>query len=125
MAAQEERPDATLKLSEGQVAVGIGWSWGKGVLTFKRKHYPFKVDGLSVVDVGITKADAVGKVYHLKKLSDFNGTYTAAAAEGTLGGGAGITTMKIQNGVVVQLKSTTQGVNIKLAAEGVKFILEK
>ncbi len=125
MAAQEERPDATLKLSEGQVWVGIGWSWGKGVLSFKRKHYPFKVDGLSVVDVGITKANAVGKVYHLKKLSDFNGTYTAAAAEGTLGGGAGITTMKIQNGVVVQLKSTTQGVNIKLAAEGVKFILEK
>jgi hypothetical protein len=125
MAAQEERPDATLKLSEGQVAVGIGWSWGKGVLTFKRKHYPFKVDGLSVVDVGITKANAVGKVYYLKKLSDFNDTFTATAGEGTLGGGAGITTMKNQNGVVVQLKSTTQGVNIKLAAEGIKFILEK
>jgi plastocyanin domain-containing protein len=125
MAAEEEKPDATLKLSEGQVAVGIGWSWGKGVLTFKRKHYPFKVDGLSVVDVGVTKANAVGKVYHLKKLSDFNGTYTAAAAEGTLGGGAGISTMKNQNGVVIQLISTTQGVNVKLAGEGVKLTLEK
>ena len=31
--AEEKTPDATLKLSEGQVAVGIGWSWGKGVLT--------------------------------------------------------------------------------------------
>src|ERR1700757_5417713 len=123
--AQEEKPDATLKLSEGQFAVGIGWSWGKGVLTFKRKHHPFKVDGLSVVNVGVTKANAVGKVYHLKKLSDFNGTYTAAAAEGTLGGGAGVSTMKNQNGVVIQLKSTTQGVNVKLAGEGVKFTLEK
>src|ERR1700739_840417 len=83
MAAEEEKPSATLKLSEGQVAVGIGWSWGKGVLTYKGKHHPFKVDGLSVVNVGVTKANAVGKVYHLKKLSDFNGTYTAAAAEGT------------------------------------------
>jgi plastocyanin domain-containing protein len=122
--AQEEKPDATLKLSKGQVAIGIGWSWGDGVLTFKGKHHPFKVDGLSVVDVGITKASAVGKVYHLKKLSDFNGTYASAAAEGTLGGGAGASTMKNQNGVVIQLISTTQGVNIKLAGEGVKFTLE-
>ena len=122
--AQEEKPDATLKLSKGQVAVGIGWSWGDGVLTFKGKNYPFKVGGLSVVDVGITKANAVGKVYHLKKLSDFNGTYTGAAAEGTVGGGAGISTMKNQNGVVIDLVSTTQGVNFKLAGEGVKFTLK-
>jgi hypothetical protein len=122
--AQEEKPDATLTLSKGQVAVGIGWSWGDGVLTFKGKNYPFKVGGLSVVDVGITKANAVGKVYHLTKLSDFNGTYTGAAAEGTIGGGAGISTMKNQNGVVIELVSTTQGVNFKLAGEGVKFTLE-
>lgn len=123
--AKEETPDATLKLSEGQVGLGIGWSWGKGVLTFKGKDHAFKVKGLSVGDVGITNADATGNVYHLKKLSDFNGTYTSAAAEGTLGGGAGVTTMKNQNGVVINLKATTQGVNIKLAGEGVKFTLEK
>jgi hypothetical protein len=123
--AKEEKPDATLKLSEGQVGLGIGWSWGKGVLTFKGKDHPFKVKGLSVGDVGITSADATGNVYHLKKLSDFNGTYTSAAAEGTIGGGAGVTTMKNQNGVVINLKATTQGVNIKLAGEGVKLTLEK
>lgn len=122
--AQEEKPDATLTLSKGQVGVGIGWSWGDGVLTFKGKNYPFKVGGLSVVDVGITKANAVGKVYHLTKLSDFNGTYTGAAAEGTIGGGAGVSTMKNQNGVVIELQSTTQGVNFKLAGEGVKFTLK-
>jgi hypothetical protein len=123
--AKDEEPSATLKLSQGQVGVGIGWSWGKGVLTFQGKDHSFKVEGLSVGDVGVTRADAVGSVYHLKKLSDFNGTYTAAAAEGTLGGGAGVTTMKNQNGVVINLKSTTQGLNIKLAPEGVKLTLEK
>jgi hypothetical protein len=122
--AQEEKPDATLTLSKGQIAVGIGWSWGDGVLNFKGKKYTFKVGGLSVVDVGITKGNAVGKVYHLKKLSDFNGTYTGAAAEGTIGGGAGISTMKNQNGVVIELQSTTQGVNFKLAGEGVKITLK-
>ena len=125
LAAEEKKPDATLKLSEGQVGIGIGWSWGKGVLTYKGKDYPFKVEGLSVGDVGVTKADAVGKVYNLKKRSDFNGTYTSAAAQGTLGGGAGVSTMKNQNGVVINLESTTQGVNVKVAGEGVKFTLEK
>jgi hypothetical protein len=125
LAAEEKKPDATLKLSEGQVAIGIGWSWGKGVLTYKGKDYPFKVEGLSVGDVGVTKAEAVGKVYNLKKMSDFNGNYTSAAAQGTLGGGAGVSTMKNQNGVVINLESTTQGVNVKLAGEGVKFTLEK
>jgi hypothetical protein len=125
LAADEKKPDATLKLSEGQVALGIGWSWGKGVLTYKGKDYPFKVEGLSVGDVGVTKADAVGNVYNLKKRSDFNGTYTSAAAQGTLGGGAGVSTMKNQNGVVINLESTTQGVNVKVAGEGVKFTLDK
>jgi hypothetical protein len=33
--------------------------------------------------------------------------------------------MKKQNGVVIELVSTTQGANLKLAAEGVKFTLAK
>jgi hypothetical protein len=124
-AEKEKTPDATLKLSEGQVALGIGWSWGKGVLTLEGKDYPFKVGGLSVLDVGITKAEAEGTVYNLKKLEDFNGTYVSAAAEATLGVGAGATAMKNEKGVVIHLHPKTKGVNLKLAGEGVKFTLEK
>jgi hypothetical protein len=124
-AEKEKTPDATLRLSEGQVALGIGWSWGKGVLTLKGKDYSFKVGGLSVGDVGITKAEAEGKVYNLKKLEDFNGTYVSAAAEATLGVGVGATAMKNEKGVVVHLFPKTKGVNLKLAGEGVKFTLEK
>lgn len=123
-AEKEERPDATLTLSEGQVAVGIGWSWGKGVLTLKGKDYPFKVGGLSVGDVGITKAEATGTVYNLKKLEDFNGTYVSAAAQATVGVGVGATAMKNNNGVVIHLHPKTKGVNLKLAGEGVKFTLQ-
>jgi hypothetical protein len=123
--AQDKKVDATLTMSEGQVAVGIGYSWGKGVLTYGGKQYPFKVSGISVVDVGITKATSSGKVYNLKKLEDFNGNYTAGSAEGTVAGGAGVLKMKNQNGVEIELYSTTQGVNLKLALEGVKITLEK
>jgi len=123
--AQDKKVDATLTMSEGQVAFGIGFSWGKGVLTFQGKEYPFKVSGISVVDVGITKATSSGKVFNLKKIEDFNGNYTAGSAEGTVAGGAGVLKMKNQNGVEIELYSTTQGVNLKLALEGVKITLEK
>ncbi len=122
---KKKTPDATLTLSKGQVAVGIGWSWGEGVLAFNGKHYPFKVGGLSVGDVGITKAEAEGKVYNLNKLEDFNGTYASAAAEATVGVGAGASAMKNEKGVVIHLFPKTKGVNLKLAGEGVKFTLEK
>ena len=123
--AQDKMPDATLTMSEGQFAFGVGFNWGKGVLTYQGKEYPFKVNGLSVVDVGISKATSSGKVYNLKNLGDFNGNYTAASAEGTLGGGAGALTMKNQNGVVIDLVSTTAGVNLKLSVGGVSLTLEK
>ena len=124
-AARAKKPDATLTLSEGSVAVGIGFSWGKGTLSYQGKTYPFKVEGLSVGEVGMTRATAAGNVFNLKKLADFNGTYAAGGAEGTVGGGAGISAMKNQNGVVVELKSTTQGANLKLAAEGIKLTLDQ
>jgi len=124
-AEKEKAPDATLKLSEGQVAVGIGWSWGKGVLTMNGKDHPFKVGGISVLDVGVTNAVAEGKVYNLKKLEDFNGTYVSAAAAATLGVGAGATAMKNEKGVMIHLFPKTKGVSLKLAGEGVKFTLEK
>jgi hypothetical protein len=123
--AQEKKPDATLTLTEGQVAVGIGWSWGKGVLTYQGKEYPFKVKGLSVADVGVTKATSSGKVFRLEKLENFNGTYSGGSAEGTIGGGKGVTRIQNQNGVILELISTTQGVNLKFAGEGVTFTLEK
>jgi len=121
----EKKPDATLKLSEGQVALGIGWSWGKGVLSYKGKEYPFKVQGVSVGDVGVVDVNAEGKVYDLKKLEDFSGTYASAAAQATLGRGVGATAMKNDKGVVIELFPKTTGANLKLAGEGVKLTLEK
>ena len=123
--AQAKKPDATLKLSEGTVAVGIGFSWGKGTLAFKGKNYPVKVQGLSVGEVGVNRATAVGSVYNLKNLADFDGNYVAGGAEATIAGGAGVTAMKNQNGVVIELKSTTQGASLKLAAEGLKLSVVK
>lgn len=123
--AQEGTPDATVKISSGSVAVGVGFSWGGGVLTYQGKDYPFDVSGLSVADVGISKAEASGDVYHLKSLADFSGNYTGVSAGVTIAGGGGGTVLKNQNGVVLKLSGTTQGLKFKLAVDGVKLTLKQ
>jgi hypothetical protein len=123
--AEEKKPDATLKLTKGSVAVGIGWGWGNGVLSYQGKSLPFKVKGLAVGELGITKAQAKGRVFNLKKLEDFDGTYIAGSVEGTIAAGAGETALKNDKGVVIYLSSLTKGVNLKIAGEGVNFSLEK
>jgi hypothetical protein len=123
--AQSKEPDATLNLKEGSIAAGIGFSWGKGTLTYKGKQYPVKVEGLSVGEVGIQEATAIGRVYDLKKLEDFSGNYTAGGVGATVGGGAGASIMKNQNGVTIQLTSTTQGASLKLAASGLRLTLQQ
>jgi hypothetical protein len=90
-------------------------SWGDGKLTFQGKDHIFNVNGLSVIDLGVSKVTANGEVFNLKKLSDFNGNYVAGTAGATVGGGAGAVIMKNQNGVVLKLTSTSQGVQLTLA----------
>ena len=124
-AARAEDPDGTLKLSGGSVAVGIGYSWEGGTLTYKGKTYQVEVKGLSVGDVGITKAEASGDVYHMAKLSDFDGNYTAAKAGATVAGGGSASIMRNQNGVEIRLISTTQGLKFTFAAEGINMKIKQ
>ena len=125
VAQAEDTPDATIKLKGGSVALGIGYSWAAGELTYKGKTYEVEVNGLSVGDVGVTSADASGSVYHLAKLSDFDGNYTAAAGGATVAGGASASIMRNQNGVEIRLVSTTQGLKFTFAAEGVAMKVKK
>ena len=124
-AAKEGKPDATLRLSGKSVAAGIGFSWGKGTLTYKGNDYPISVKGLSLGKVGITKATASGEVYHLKTLKDFDGNYTAAGAGMTLAGGGSAVAMKNQNGVRVRVISTNRGADITLGGGGVELKITK
>lgn len=115
---------AKVRILAKSVAVGVGWQWGDGTLTWRGKSYPFKIEGLSINALGASKSDAWGDVYDLKELHDFEGTYTAIEASGTLGGGKGITSMKNSNGVRITLHTTSQGIEAKAAPEGVKITLQ-
>jgi len=119
-----EQADGTVKITGKSIAAGVGFSWGNGVLTYKGKDYPFSVSGLSAGDIGITSAELSGEVINLKKLEDFNGNYTSFTAGITVAGGGAGTTMKNQNGVIINLVATTQGLNFKLGVDGLKIDLK-
>jgi hypothetical protein len=77
------------------VAAGIGYTWGgSGTLIFDGKKYPLKVDGISIVYVGVSEYTESGTVYNLENLSDINGVYTAVSAGAAIAGGASATAMK-------------------------------
>lgn len=117
--------EATLLLSEGSAAAGVGWTWGSGTLTYQGKSYLVKVSGLSVGEVGITEAVASGTVHHLKSVDDFDGVYVAGSAAATAGTGKGISGLVNVKGVTIDLKSDTKGASLKVAAEGLKLSIER
>ena len=122
--AQDGPPSGKVWVESRSVALGIGVSWGDGKLTFQGKEHVFSVKGLSVVDLGVSKVTANGEVFNLKKLTDFNGNYVAGKAGATVGGGAGVVIMQNQNGVVMKLTGTGQGVQLTLAGAGVDVQLK-
>jgi hypothetical protein len=122
-AVAQDVPDATIEFSGGSVAAGIGFTWGRGELTFQGKKYPLRVSGLSIVHVGISSYTASGAVYHLTKASDINGIYTAVSAGVAVAGGASATAMRNASGVVIQMVSTHAGLNFSLGTKGVSIAL--
>lgn len=117
-------PIGEVTIEAKTVAAGIGFSWGDGKLKFKGKEYPFKVKGLNVAAVGFAKINAVGDVYNLEKVSDFAGNYVAVEAGLTLAKGAAGLIMRNPRGVVINMRSAQQGVQLSLGVDGFSIDLK-
>ena len=118
-------PDTgTVTIDSKSIAVGIGVSWGDGTLQYRGQSYSFSVDGLSVLDLGISRVSAAGNVANLKRLEDFNGNYVQAGAGAVVGGGVGAAVLRNQNGVEISLTATSQGVRFALSSSGVNIKLK-
>jgi hypothetical protein len=119
-----EQPDATVELTGGTFALGVGYVWGDGALKYQGAERAFKFSGVSVIDVGGAHFKATGDVYHLQNLQDFGGHYTIASAGVTVAGGGSLAVIRNQHGVVIKLHSTTEGLRFNLASEGVNVKLK-
>ena len=123
--AQEPAPSGTVRITSKAMAIGVGVTWGDGTLTFQGKTYPFSVDGLSVIDLGISNITSAGEVFYLKNIADFSGNYAAGEAGAAIAGGQSDTIMKNEHGVVIRLHGTQQGARLTLAPAGVKLTLKQ
>jgi hypothetical protein len=115
--------DATLKLSGGIMAVGVGYKWGRGTLTYQGQQLEFCVRGLSVGDAGAVKMDAQGSVYNLKSVGDFAGRYFAISGGFTVARGESTSLLKNKSGVMIQLETLETGLRFDIAAGGTRFIM--
>lgn len=57
VAANLGNTEGSVTFTGGAVALGIGFQWGSGTLTYQGREYPFSLNGLSVVDVGVILGD--------------------------------------------------------------------
>jgi hypothetical protein len=119
-----EQPDATIDLTGGSIAAGIGFVWGNGHLIYNGVRHAITLSGISIVDVGISHVTASGVVYNLKNLGDFSGNYTAVSAGLTVAGGGSAVVLRNQHGVVIKLLTTAEGFRFNLSADGVKIGLK-
>jgi hypothetical protein len=118
VAAEKATPSGKVTMQSTSIAAGIGVTWGDGKLTFKGKDYPFSIEGLTLVDWGISKAQAEGDVYNLTDPAKLGGTYLAAEAGLTLAGGMGGMVLRNQDNVVLHLRSVSQGARLQLGTSG-------
>jgi hypothetical protein len=123
-AQQPYYPVASVSIDMTSVAAGVGFSSGSGLLRFNGKRYLFKIDGLSVGNVGVASISAVGNVYNLKDVSQFAGNYAAAGAGIALAGGAAGLTMQNQNGVIINLNAVQQGVQLNIGPQGFNITMQ-
>ena len=125
ISGESAKPSGKVSIQSKSIAAGIGVTWGDGKLSFKGKDYPFSVDGLTVVDFGISKASATGEVYNLTDVAKFAGTYVAGEAGFTLAGGVGGMVLRNQDGVVMHVRSVSKGAKLQLGTSGLNIKLKQ
>ena len=111
-------PIGEVTMEAKQLAAGVGYSWGDGVMKFEGKEYRFSLQGLNVAAVGFSKINAVGDVYNLKTAADLAGKYIAVSAGLSLAKGVAGLSMRNDKGVVINLRSAQQGVQLNLGVDG-------
>jgi hypothetical protein len=114
----------TIFMAAQGAAAGIGYTWGDGVLHYGRRSYHFSVNGVTVADVGYSKVTGRGRVYGLKRLQDFSGTYVASTGEATLVNGIGGQILRNANGVQIRVDQVTRGARLQGSADGITLTLK-
>ena len=108
----------TIEISSTQIAFIASAQSGSGTLEFEGMEHDFKISGLGIGGIGIQTVNAIGVVYNLEKLSDFEGTYSQVRVGATLGKGKSTIALNYSKGVYIELKSSNKGVALSTGLDG-------
>lgn len=117
--------DGTITIHAKSADLGVGWSWGNGILHWHGHSYPFTVKGLNVAAVGYSAVDAHGVVRNLSRLHDFDGTYAASTGEATVNRGVEGQALVNGNGVQIDISGTTKGARLSGSVDGIQLRLTR
>jgi hypothetical protein len=120
-----KQPSGFVELREVQVAYIGNAGGGSGTLTFEGNTYPFKIAGVGVGGIGVSKLDAEGEVYNLNNLDQFPGAYVAGQY-GVVAGKASVGDMwlKNQHDVILHLKAKREGLMLAVGADAIDIKME-
>jgi hypothetical protein len=116
-------PDATLTISGGVIALGIGYEWAHGTLVYRGQSIAFTVRGVSVLDIGAAKISGAGEVFHLKSLADFAGDYGGTTFGSAVTRGASLGLVKNEHGVTIRARSNVSGIRLNFSGNGMRIRL--
>ena len=114
----------TIEINSTQMAFIISGQAGGGILEYAGEEHEFGISGLGIGGIGVQKINAIGVVYNLEKLGDFNGTYVQGRMGIAVGAGKGQMELSNSKCVVIELKSSLSGVALSLGLDGMGIKLK-
>jgi hypothetical protein len=122
--AEASRTTAAVWLEGGITRAGAGFVWGNGEISYQGSNHAFRLSGLSIADIGAASICANGSVMHLRRLSDFSGSYSASIVGPALAGSDSVTYLKNEHGVVMRLTATDAAWRVNLPVNGLRVRLK-
>jgi hypothetical protein len=114
----------TVRFQVAKAGFIIGVGGGTGVLRFKGRTYPLRVEGLSAGTIGVAQADLVGTASNLRVATDIVGSYSAAGAGVAIVGGARSIQLQNAKGVILNLRGREAGFEASLGVGGATITMQ-
>jgi hypothetical protein len=114
------KQSGTLTINQTQIAFIASANLGGGKLSYMGRTYEFTVGGLGIGGFGVSEIEAVGEVYDLTSLSDFEGAYgqarTGIVVDTVSAGELWLVNLA---GVYIHLDTKREGLALSLGADAV------
>ena len=102
----------------------MGTAGGSGVLVFKGKEYPLRVDSIDALTIGGSRSVLTGTASNLRAAADIEGNYRAVGVGVAWRGGGRAVRLRSDKGVILKLRGTEVGYDASASVGRVTISLQ-